>query len=110
MLEDGAPQTISSFQPVALPPEPPAAERARERPRVSSNLAPEAQQARTFLLVFDDIHLSPGLAIAAKAAVGEFLQHRRARGRSREPDRTSAGASWWNARMPEGRERAASPS
>ena len=102
VLEDGAPQTISSFQPVALPPEPPAPNAPVTRPRVSSNLTPEAQQGRTFLIVFDDIHLSPGIAIPAKAAVGEFLKSS-----VREGDRVSliasSGASWWSARMPEGR-------
>ena len=53
--------------------------------------------------MFDDVHLSPGLSVAAKAAVGEFL-----RNGVREGDRVSllatSGAAWWNARMPEGRE------
>ena len=102
VLEDGVPQRITSFEPVVLPAAPPSPGTRHEPPRVSSNFGPEAQPTRTFLLVFDDIHLSPGLAVAAKAAASEFL-----RTGVREGDRVSllatSGAAWWNARMPEGR-------
>jgi VWFA-related protein len=102
VLEDGVPRKVTSFQAVVLPAAPPAAQ-SHERPRVSTNFGPEGQPTRTFLLVFDDVHLSPGLSVAAKAAVGEFL-----RNGVREGDRVSllatSGAAWWNARMPEGRE------
>ena len=101
VLEDGVPQTVSSFQPVALPPQPPAPSAGATHPRVSTNQGPEAQQGRVFLILFDDIHLSPGLAVSAKAAVGEFLKSS-----VREGDRVSliasSGAAWWSSRMPEG--------
>ncbi len=102
VLEDGVPQTIASFQGVTLPAEAPAGPAPASRPRVSTNVGPEAQPTRTFMLLFDDIHLSPGQSIAAKGALGEFL-----RTGVREGDRVSliaaSGASWWSARMPEGR-------
>jgi len=42
---------------------------------VSTNLVAEAPVAsRTFVVVFDDIHLSPAQALRAKGAVAEFLQ------------------------------------
>jgi VWFA-related protein len=103
VLEDGQPQTVTSFQAVDLPPLPPPADKKVERPRVSSNVARELRQGRTFTVVFDDIHLSPEQAFRAKAALGEFL-----RTGVREADRVmlvaTGGAAWWSARMPEGRE------
>ena len=103
VLEDGVPQAVSSFQALALPPSPPGPSAPATRPRVSTNQGPDAQQGRTFLILFDDIHLSPQLAIAAKTAVGEFLKTG-----VRDGDRVglivSSGAAWWSARMPEGRE------
>jgi VWFA-related protein len=103
VLEDGVPQTVTSFEAVALPAAPPPVAASYERPRVSTNYGSEGRPTRTFVLVFDDVHLSPGLAIPAKAAAGEFL-----RTGVRAGDRVSllatSGAAWWNARMPEGRE------
>ena len=100
VLEDGVPQAITSFQAVVLPPAPAERRAPVARPRVSSNVGPEAPPTRTFLLFFDDIHLSPGLSVAAKAAVGEFL-----RTGVRDGDRVSllaaSGAVWWSARMPQ---------
>ena len=102
VLEDGVPQTVTSFEAVVLPAAASPVDEPHERPRVSTNYGPEAQPTRTFVLVFDDVHLSPGLAVAAKAAAGEFL-----RTGVRDGDRVSllatSGAAWWNARMPEGR-------
>ena len=69
----------------------------------STNASPEARQGRTFLIVFDDIHLSVAQALRAKAAVGEFL-----RTGVRAGDRVTlvatGGEAWWSARMPEGRD------
>ena len=59
---------------MTLPAEAPAGPAPASRPRVSTNVGPEAQPTRTFMLLFDDIHLSPGQSIAAKAALGEFLR------------------------------------
>ena len=98
--EDGVPQTVTSFQAVVVPPAAAVGRAPVARPRVSTNVGPELQPTRTFLLFFDDIHLSPGLSVAAKAAVGEFL-----RTGVRDGDRVSllaaSGAVWWSARMPQ---------
>jgi VWFA-related protein len=103
VLEDGVPQTITSFEPIALPDAPPAPEAApAPRPRISTNTGPEAAPARTFVVVFDDTNLSPGLAVAAKAAITEFL-----RVGVRAGDRVSliapSSGTWWSTGMPEGR-------
>jgi VWFA-related protein len=103
VLEDGQRQAVTSFQAVELPPTAPSVARSAERARVSTNVGPEAQQVRTFVLVFDDVHLSAEQALRAKAVIGEFL-----RTGVREGDRVTliatAGSAWWSARMPEGRE------
>jgi len=104
VYEDGKLQTITSYESVALPTAPAGAPReASAAARVSSNQGAQARSYRTFVVVFDDIHLSQGQAFRAKAAVAEFLR----RG-LREGDVVSliatGGGAWWTARMPEGRE------
>jgi VWFA-related protein len=69
---------------------------------VSSNTAPELQTGRTFVIVFDDIHLSPFQAQRAKSAVVQFLEKG-----VREADRVTlvatGGGAWWSTRMEAGR-------
>jgi len=102
VLENGTPQAVTSFEAVQLPALPAAPTTARRLP-YSTNTSPEARQGRTFLIVFDDIHLSTAQALRAKAAVGEFL-----RTGVRAGDRVTlvatGGEAWWSARMPEGRD------
>lgn len=98
--EDGKVQTLASFEAVRMPdtsaPPPP------RRP-VSDNLAAEAEgrTGRTFVVVFDDIHLTPHQAHRAKKAVAEFLQKG-----TREGDRvvlvSTGGDAWWATRMKRG--------
>jgi len=100
VLEDGAPQAVSSFEAVAVPEA--ASTAPPPRPRVSSNTLPELQTGRTFVVLFDDIHLSPFQAARAKAAVVQFLTNG-----VREGDRvtlvSSGGSAWWSTRMEAGR-------
>ena len=100
VTEDGAKQDVVSFEAVELPEQPSAA--APPPPKVSSNVAPEEQRARTFVLVFDDMHITPWRANQAKAAVASFLEKG-----TREGDRVSlistAGGTWWTSRMEAGR-------
>src|SRR6188768_1018082 len=57
VFEDGKPQEITSFEAVILPPSPPpGAPRSR---RISTNQSAELRTGRTFIIVFDDIHLQP---------------------------------------------------
>jgi VWFA-related protein len=102
LSEDGVPQTINSFESVSVAVAPDD-ETSPERPFASTNVGPEPRRVRTFVVVFDDMHLSPNQALRAKGAVAEFL--RRATGAG---DRVtliaSGGGAWWNARMPEGRD------
>jgi VWFA-related protein len=101
--ENGVQQTLTSFQAVELPPLPPPRDETVGPVRVASNQSPVSRVVRTFIIVYDDIHLSPAQALRAKAAIGEFL-----RTGVRDGDRVSliatGGSAWWSARMPEGLE------
>jgi VWFA-related protein len=100
--EDGARQTIASFDAVALPDQPSAS--PPPPPKVSVNTTPEARLGRTFAIVFDDTHVTPWRANQAKAAVVNFLEKA-----TREGDRVSlvstAGGMWWTTRMEAGRQK-----
>jgi VWFA-related protein len=100
--EDGVPQKIVSFEAVQLPDEP--AEEPPPPPRVSTNADLDTERGRTFVIVFDDMNLSPSRARDAKAAVASFLQNG-----VREGDYVSlvatSGSAWWTARMEAGRDK-----
>jgi VWFA-related protein len=102
VTENGVAQTVSSFEAVVVPTLP---ERtgAPVRPRVSTNLDSDTQRGRTFLVVFDDIHLTPLQATRARGAVAAFLQTAVGAGDLVTLVATGGGA-WWTAHMPEGRE------
>ena len=100
--EDGVPQAVKSFDAIELPDEPRA-----ERPpptRVSVNTGASEQSGRTFVIVFDDLHMVPWKANPSKAAVASFLDQA-----VREGDRvvliTTSGDTWWTARMEGGRDK-----
>jgi VWFA-related protein len=99
--EDGTPQTVVSFDAVQVPAAPSA--KPAPRPRISSNQLKEEQHGRTFVVLFDDIHLTPFMALRAKAAVRDFLTKG-----VREGDRVtlvaSGGGAWWSTRMEAGRD------
>ncbi len=85
-------------------PEAPAAGRPRAAERASRRTSlPESRRGRTFVVVFDDIHLSPTQALRAKGAVAEFLRSGVAEG-DRVTLVATGGGAWWTARMPEGRD------
>jgi VWFA-related protein len=74
-----------------------------EKPRISTNTLPVARTGRSFVIVFDDIHLAPFQAHRAKAAVAEFLK-----AGVREGDLVTliatGGGVWWSTRMEAGRD------
>ncbi len=102
ITEDGTPQSIVSFEAIELPEEP--APVAPPPPTVSVNTIPEAQRGRTFVIVFDDTHITPFRARDAKAAVASFLENG-----VREGDHVTlvatSGGTWWTSRMNAGREK-----
>jgi VWFA-related protein len=104
--DEGVRQTIVNFDVVALPdapaPAPAGAPRAIERPRVATNSVPRLP-GRTFVVVFDNINMSPLNTQRAKAAVVAFLE-KGLRDGDRVMIAATAGGAWWTATMPEGRE------
>ncbi len=108
LYEDGVRQPITSFErfeasapPLGMAAPPP--ENAEARTRVSSNTGEQDPRGRTFVIVFDDAHLTVDTARQARAAAALFLS-----AETREGDRVTlvapAAGVWWNARMPEDRE------
>lgn len=102
VFEDGVRQTIASFDAFQVPPL--AGEALPPPPRVSTNAASRHERrGRSFVIVFDDVHLTPTTARGAKAAVAEFLKKD-----AREGDRVAlvatSGRAWWSARFPAGRD------
>lgn len=101
VLEDGKPQELQSFERIVLPERPPQAA-PTPPPRISTNTDEDVKTGRTFVIVFDDIHMAPFQAHRAKGAVSEFLK-----GGVQEGDRVTllatGGAAWWSTRMLDGR-------
>jgi VWFA-related protein len=103
VTEDGVPQQIASFEAVQVPDQP-SAGAPPPPPRVSVNTAPGERRGRTFVILFDDMNITPWRANQAKAAVASFLEKG-----TREGDRvtliSTAGGVWWTARMEAGRQK-----
>jgi VWFA-related protein len=101
LSEDGAPQSITTFDAVVVP-DAPKPETVR-RTNISTNVASASRQGRTFILLFDDVHLTPVQAYRAKIATASFLKTG-----VRPGDKVtlvaSGGAAWWSASVPEGQE------
>jgi hypothetical protein len=71
VTEDGVLQSVVSFEAVELPDQP--SEVPPPPPRVSVNTNPEERRGRTFVILFDDMNVTPWRANQAKAAVASFL-------------------------------------
>jgi VWFA-related protein len=105
LLDEGQPQAIETFDAVNFP-LPSATGKPAPRPRVTSNVAPPGEAperaGRTFVVVFDNMHLSPLNAQRAKAAVAAFFEKG-----GREGDRVTliatGGGAWWSTRLDAGR-------
>src|SRR5262249_2514345 len=99
--EDGTAQQIVSFEAIQVPDKP--SEVAPPKPVISTNTTPEVRTGRSFVIVWDDVHLTPFQARRAKEAVASFLKTG-----VREGDRVSliatGGGAWWRTRMEAGRE------
>lgn len=101
VTEDGQPQQITTFERIVLPEQPPGP--PPPPAPISSNLEQQVRTGRTFVIVFDDIHMAPFQAQRAKTAVAEFLKNGVQEGDSVTLVAAGGGA-WWSARMVDGRD------
>ena len=99
--ENGAPQILTSFEAVVVPTPVPTTETAPPHTVVSTNEGTGTRRGRTFVVVFDDIHLSPMQATRARGAVAAFLKDGVGEG-DVVTLVASGGTAWWTERMPEG--------
>jgi VWFA-related protein len=107
VLDEGRPQPIVSFDLIehtpaaAAPGAAPAAP-----PPVATNVGTgeqRDQRGRRFLVLFDDLSLTPINAIGARKAVTAFVDSGTAEG-DEVTLFTTSGAAWWTTTMPGGRE------
>ncbi len=99
IIDEGRRRTVSRFEAVVVPESPPTS------PPVSALLSSNAEEGtrpeRTFVVVFDDVHMDPIAARAAKRAVRQFVETM-----LRPGDLVTlvpgSGGPWWHARIPEG--------
>ena len=89
ITEDDVEQSVVSFEAVALPDEP--ADKPPPPPRVSANTGIALDRGRTFVIVFDDVHLTPFTAQQARGAVAQFLRSGPAKGTRSRWSRREAG-------------------
>jgi VWFA-related protein len=101
LSEDGKPQPIVSFESVVVATPRPAA--AVPAPVISSNVVTEKRRARTFVILFDDVHLSADQAWRAKGVVSAFLNTAVSDG-DQVTLISAAGDAWWSATLPRGRD------
>lgn len=100
VAEEGRPQTVQFFQAVAAKPEMP---RTADRGyRYSTNVGAEARSERSFVIFFDDVHLTQEQGERAKAAVARFLEQETEAGDLVSIVAPARGLRW-HARLPDGR-------
>jgi len=96
-------QTVQLFQVVTAAPRSAAHAARSESPPFATNVGVEARAARTFVLFFDDVHLTHEHGERARQAMGRFVETE-----LRDGDLVSVvvpgRALRWHARLPEGRE------
>ncbi len=113
VLEEKLPQTIQSFQVITTAPpaaSPATAARTQpsprpsppQRPRLVTNAGPPPPPGRSFVIIFDNMNLSPLNAQRAKAALLAFID-KGLRDGDQVTLASTGGGAWWNAHMPEGR-------
>jgi len=96
--EEGKPQAIASFEAVDLDD---VSYEVSEPPAISSNEGRRAEVRRSFVLVFDDLNLTPGGALKARHQLQEFARTIFRPGDLVTVVPTSGGGAW-TVRMPEG--------
>jgi len=105
LAEDGEPQAITHFEAVSVSP---AGGPSLPTPETaaftsSSNETAPPAAPRSFVIVYDDLHIAPLRAAAAREAVDSFLR-REVRAGERVAVVVVGSGAWWTAEIPEGRE------
>ena len=101
VLEEGVVQEVTAFD--AVDRTPTAAAAPPPLPGVTSNVDASARESRSFVVVFDELHLDPAEAQRARKAVAAFLRTGVA-DRDRVTLVGTAEGARWTARLPEGRD------
>jgi VWFA-related protein len=101
--EDGRPQPIQFFQPVVTGEAAPERAAVRTVYGYSANVGGQARPVRSFVLFFDDVHLTQEQGERAKKAIGRFLEDEAAPGDLVSIVAPGRGLRW-HARLPDGRQ------
>jgi VWFA-related protein len=101
--EDGERQALTHFETVAVPPRGASAPPDPGAPTVvvSSSDAVPRLAPRSFVVVYDDLHVAPARATAAREAVRSFLE-REVRAGERVAVVVTGSGAWWTAEAPRG--------
>ena len=103
IAEDGRPQSVQFFQPVVTSGEAPRAGQSVERTYgYSTNVGAQARPERSFVIFFDDVHLTAEQGEHAKKAIDRFLEQETGAGDLISLVAPARGLRW-HARLPEGR-------
>jgi VWFA-related protein len=103
IAEDGRPQTVHFFQPVVTTGEAPRAGQSVDRRYgYSTNVGAQARPARSFVILFDDVHLTHEQGERAKTAIERFLEQETEAGDLVSLVAPALGLRW-HARLPDGR-------
>jgi VWFA-related protein len=102
VAEDGRPQRVQFFQAVKTGTEAPAARPSGRAYRYSTNVGTQAHAGRSFVLFFDDVHLSREAGERAKGALEQFVNDEAAAGDLVSLVAPARGLRW-HARLPAGR-------
>jgi VWFA-related protein len=103
--EDGEVRAITHFEAVRVAPPRGSSTPPTEASSftASSNEAPPTFAPRSFVILYDDLHITPLRATAARDAVDSFLR-REVRAGERVALVVTGPGAWWTAEIPEGRE------
>lgn len=101
VTEDGRTRAVEMFHPIVTEGPPAGGGSRLRRFRYSTNVGRDAQPVRTFVLFFDDVHLTHEQGERAKRALEAFLQHEASAGDVVSLIAPGRGLRW-HARLPTG--------
>ena len=103
IFDEGQRQKVDSFEMVDRTVTKPV--EIKQAPRIATNMTPREEEVRgrSFIVLFDDLHLSPLFGQSAKKAVMAFLDKGTVAG-DRITLISTSGSAWWSTQLPEGRQ------